>query len=55
MRHLPDDSVVLHPLPRNLEILPEVDADAARALYFEQAQYGIPVRMSLLQMLFGKL
>jgi aspartate carbamoyltransferase catalytic subunit len=44
-------SILLHPLPRNQEIAPEVDSDP-RALYFEQAQNGMWVRMSLLYKLF---
>lgn len=40
-------TIVLHPLPRNQEIAPEVDEDP-RALYFEQAKNGMWVRMALL-------
>jgi aspartate carbamoyltransferase catalytic subunit len=42
-----DHTIVLHPLPRNQEIAPEVDGDL-RALYFEQAKNGMWVRMALL-------
>jgi aspartate carbamoyltransferase catalytic subunit len=45
-----DHTIVLHPLPRNQEIAPEVDYDP-RALYFEQAKNGMWVRMALLYML----
>ena len=41
------DMLVLHPLPRYGEIAPEVDADP-RAVYFEQARYGMFIRMALL-------
>jgi aspartate carbamoyltransferase catalytic subunit len=41
------DMLVLHPLPRYGEILPEVDDDP-RAVYFKQARYGMFIRMSLL-------
>jgi aspartate carbamoyltransferase catalytic subunit len=41
------DLLVLHPLPRVDEIAPEVDGDP-RALYFEQARYGMFIRMALL-------
>lgn len=41
------DLMILHPLPRVGEILYELDADP-RALYFEQAANGVPVRMALL-------
>lgn len=43
-------SVLLHPLPRNLEIATEVDSDI-RAAYFEQAENGLYVRMAILEML----
>jgi len=41
------DLTILHPLPRVNEITPDVDADP-RAKYFEQAKYGVFIRMSLL-------
>lgn len=44
--------VVMHPLPRVGEIDVQVD-DTAAAKYFEQAAYGVPVRMALLAMLLG--
>jgi len=44
---------VLHPLPRNAEISPEVDSDP-RAAYFRQAENGMYVRMALLALLLGK-
>ncbi|MBI2547008.1 MAG: aspartate carbamoyltransferase [Candidatus Aenigmarchaeota archaeon] len=40
-------SIVMHPLPRNSEISPEVDPDP-RAAYFRQAQNGLYVHMALL-------
>jgi aspartate carbamoyltransferase catalytic subunit len=43
-------SVLMHPLPRNLEISTAVDTDI-RAAYFEQAENGLYVRMALLEML----
>ncbi len=45
------DSVIMHPLPRSVEIDHEVDNDP-RAAYFRQAQNGLYVRMALLTMLF---
>ncbi|MDR3310887.1 MAG: aspartate carbamoyltransferase [Oscillospiraceae bacterium] len=39
--------IILHPLPRVNEIAPEVDADP-RARYFDQARYGMYIRMALL-------
>jgi aspartate carbamoyltransferase catalytic subunit len=41
------DALILHPLPRLDEISPEVDGDP-RAVYFEQARYGMYIRMALL-------
>ena len=49
MEALPDSSVVLHPLPRVDEIVPEVDSDP-RAAYFRQAHNGLYIRMALLRM-----
>jgi aspartate carbamoyltransferase catalytic subunit len=45
-------TMVLHPLPRNQEIAPEVDVDS-RARYFEQAKNGMWVRMALLYTLLA--
>ena len=42
-----DDLIILHPLPRVDEIERAVDADP-RAKYFEQAKYGMYIRMSML-------
>lgn len=42
-----EDMIVMHPLPRVNEISVEVDKDE-RANYFEQAQYGVYVRMALI-------
>jgi len=47
------DSIILHPLPRVDEIDREVDGDS-RAMYFKQAQYGIPIRMAILQNMLGE-
>jgi len=43
---------VLHPLPRVDELDVSLDADS-RAIYFEQAAYGVPVRMALISLLLG--
>ena len=45
-----DNMIIMHPLPRVDEIAPEVDA-TKHAKYFQQAFYGIPVRMALLAIL----
>jgi aspartate carbamoyltransferase catalytic subunit len=47
-----EDMIVLHPLPRVNEIAYEVDEDS-RARYFEQAKYGMYVRMALIAKLLG--
>ncbi len=52
LEQLPAQAVVMHPLPRITEITAAVDADQ-RAAYFRQARNGLPVRMALLQQLFG--
>jgi aspartate carbamoyltransferase catalytic subunit len=52
MSYANEDMLVLHPLPRVNEIAPEVDDDP-RAVYFEQAQFGVYVRMALIMKLLG--
>jgi len=47
MKLAQEDMMVLHPLPRVNEIAVEVDKDP-RALYFEQARYGMYIRMALI-------
>ena len=47
MKLAKDDMLVLHPLPRVNEISTEVDDDP-RAVYFQQAKYGVYVRMALI-------
>ncbi|MDR1257187.1 MAG: aspartate carbamoyltransferase, partial [Spirochaetaceae bacterium] len=44
--------IVLHPLPRVNEIAIEVDDDP-RAAYFEQAEYGMYIRMALIASILG--
>ena len=46
------DLIVMHPLPRVVEIDPEVDK-TSYALYFKQAFNGVPVRMALLALILG--
>lgn len=41
-------SIIMHPLPRVGEILPEVD-NSKKAVYFKQAYYGLLIRMALLK------
>jgi aspartate carbamoyltransferase catalytic subunit len=47
------DALILHPLPRTVEIDKAVDADP-RATYFRQATNGLYVRMALLSMLWDQ-
>ena len=44
--------IVMHPLPRVDEVDPRIDG-TRHAKYFEQAFYGVPVRMALLVTLLG--
>jgi aspartate carbamoyltransferase catalytic subunit len=46
------DMMILHPLPRVNEIAIEVDADP-RAAYFQQAKFGMYIRMALIASLLG--
>jgi aspartate carbamoyltransferase catalytic subunit len=43
---------VMHPLPRVDELDPEVDR-TPHAWYFEQASYGLPIRMALYYLILG--
>lgn len=47
------DALILHPLPRTVELDKSVDEDP-RALYFRQAVNGLYVRMALLTMLLER-
>ncbi|MFA6531134.1 MAG: aspartate carbamoyltransferase, partial [Candidatus Micrarchaeia archaeon] len=42
------DMIIMHPLPKVNEIAPEID-NSKHAKYFEQAHYGVPVRMAVLE------
>ena len=46
------DASVMHPLPRVGELDIDLDNDR-RAVYFQQAAYGVPIRMALITMLLG--
>ncbi|MFC2131681.1 aspartate carbamoyltransferase [Bacteroidota bacterium] len=47
------NAIIMHPLPRSVEIDPAVDHDR-RAAYFRQSKNGLYVRMALLTMLFDE-
>jgi len=53
LRKMKSDALILHPLPRTVELDEAVDGDP-RALYFRQAANGLYVRMALLTMLLDK-
>lgn len=52
IQRLPEQAILMHPLPRLDEITTAVDADP-RAAYFRQARNGVPVRMAILDWLLG--
>lgn len=52
MQRAKEDMIIMHPLPRVNEIAYEVDSDS-RARYFDQAKYGMYVRMALIAKLLG--
>ena len=52
LKHAKEKLIIMHPLPRVVEINPHVDK-TPHALYFKQAFNGVPVRMALLSLIFG--
>jgi len=50
LANVQDKLILMHPLPRNEELPPDLDNDP-RACYFEQARCGMYMRMALLKML----
>ncbi|HQO09548.1 MAG TPA: aspartate carbamoyltransferase [Clostridiales bacterium] len=52
LEYLKHDTYIMHPLPRVDEIAVDVDDDP-RAVYFEQAHNGVPVRAALLGLVTG--
>ncbi|BCU71381.1 aspartate carbamoyltransferase [Stygiolobus caldivivus] len=53
VKKMKENSIILHPLPRVNEIERKVDK-TKQAKYFEQASYGVPVRMGLLSKIMGE-
>jgi aspartate carbamoyltransferase catalytic subunit len=53
LQRMKPDAMILHPLPRTVELDKTVDSDP-RAVYFRQAVNGLYVRMALLTMLLEK-
>ena len=52
LQNVPEDAIILHPLPRLTEIEYTIDADK-RAAYFRQMRNSIPVRMAVLALILG--
>jgi len=50
VERLPKRAIVMHPLPKKMEISPEVDKDP-RAVYWQQVKNGLFVRMTLIRIL----
>jgi aspartate carbamoyltransferase catalytic subunit len=46
------DFIIMHPLPRQKELPPEIDDDA-RSVYFKQVAYGVKMRMAILDELLN--
>jgi aspartate carbamoyltransferase catalytic subunit len=53
LRTMKPDAMVLHPLPRTVEIDKAVDSDP-RAMYFKQTTNGLYIRMALLTLLWDR-
>ncbi|SFN43710.1 aspartate carbamoyltransferase [Proteiniclasticum ruminis] len=53
LRKAKKELIVMHPLPRVMEISTDVDSDP-RAVYFQQAKLGMYVRMALIMTLLEK-
>ena len=53
LQRMKSDAMILHPLPRTVELDKSVDSDP-RAMYFRQAMNGLYVRMALLTILLDK-
>lgn len=50
LRKMKKDSIIMHPLPRSVEIDHSIDTDP-RAAYFRQTENGLYVRMALITMM----
>jgi aspartate carbamoyltransferase catalytic subunit len=50
LQAMPEDAIILHPLPRVDEIHTSIDKDP-RAKYFDQVQNGLYIRMALIDLL----
>ena len=52
LRRAKSDVIVMHPLPRTVEIDPEIDS-TSNARYFDQASNGVVTRMALVALILG--
>ncbi len=52
VKKMKESAIIMHPLPRVDEITPDVDR-TKHARYFQQAFYGVPIRMALLALVLG--
>jgi len=53
LRKMKKDAIIMHPLPRSVEIDHSIDSDP-RAAYFRQTENGLYVRMALISMLLDR-
>lgn len=53
LRKMKKDAIIMHPLPRSVEIDHSIDTDP-RAAYFRQTENGLYVRMAMISMLLDK-
>ena len=53
LKSMKRNSILMHPLPRNSEVAPEVDKDL-RAVYYKQVYYGLCIRMAILASVLGE-
>ncbi len=53
LRRMKKAAIIMHPLPRSVEIARDVDSDS-RAAYFRQAENGLFVRMALISIVLDK-
>ena len=47
-----EDAIIMHPLPRNEEIDPDVDNNH-RCYYFKQMKYGVEIRKAIISTLMA--
>jgi aspartate carbamoyltransferase catalytic subunit len=50
LKHAKDELIILHALPKTTEIDPKID-ETRYAKYYQQAFYGVPVRMAIISLL----